>query len=67
MSIFGQLKGAQEMLKGMSPDQIKDLLEKAKEQQGMIEEVIRKEVDKIVKERGLVSREEVERMIRDAK
>ncbi len=67
MSIFGQLKGAQEMLKGMSPDQIKDLLEKAKESKGMMEEVIREEVEKAIRARNLVSREEVERMIRESK
>jgi ferritin-like protein len=67
MSIFGQLKGAQEMLKGMSPDQIKDLLEKAKESKGMMEDVIREEVEKAIKARNLVSREEVERMIRESK
>jgi nitrogen regulatory protein PII-like uncharacterized protein len=67
MSIFGQLKGAQEMLKGMSPDQIRDLLEKAKESKGMMEEVIREEVEKAIRARNLVSREEVERMIRESK
>jgi len=67
MSIFGQLKGAQEMLKGMSPEQIKDLMQQAKESQGMMEDIVRKEVDKAVQAKGLVSREEVEKMIAEAR
>lgn len=63
MSIFGQLKGAGDVLKGMSPDQIKELLDKAKESKHLMDEAVREQVEKIIAERNLVSREEVERMI----
>lgn len=67
MSIFGQLKGAQEMLKGMSPEQISDLLEKAKESKSLMEDAIKEQVERIIKERQLVSREEVAKMISESK
>ncbi len=67
MSIFGQLKGAGDMLKGMSPEQIRQLMEQAKESKSMMEQVIREEVEKAIREKGLVSREEVERMIAASK
>lgn len=63
MGILDQLKGAGEMLKGMSPDQIKELMEKAKESQHMMQSYIKEEVERIIKERDLVSRKDVERMI----
>lgn len=67
MGIFDQLKGAGEMLKGMSPDQIKDLMEKAKESKHMMEQMVRDEVEKIIRERDLISRAEVQRMIQESK
>lgn len=51
------------MLKGMDPSQIKDLLEKAKESKHMMEKYIREEVERMIAERQLVSREEVQKMI----
>lgn len=63
MGILDQLKGAGDMLKGMSPDQIKELMEKAKESQHMMQSYIRDEVERIIKERDLVSRDEVRRML----
>lgn len=63
MGILNQLKGAGDMLKGMSPEQIKELMEKAKESRGMMEDLIREEVEKVIRDRNLVTREEVERMI----
>lgn len=67
MGILDNFRGAQEMMKGMSPDQIKDLLEKAKESKGMMESFIKEEVERMIKERGLVTREEVAKMIADSK
>ncbi len=67
MGILDQLKGAGDMLKGLSPDQIRDLMEKAKESKHMMESMIKEEVEKMIKQRGLVSREEVEKMIAASK
>jgi len=66
MGVFDQLRGAGEMLKGMNPDQIKDLLDKAKESKNMMEQFINDEVQRIIKEKQLVSREEVATMIQEA-
>jgi BMFP domain-containing protein YqiC len=63
MGILDQLKGAGDMLKGMDPEQIKELLEKAKDSKDMMQTFVREEVEKIIKDMNLVSREEVEKMI----
>lgn len=67
MGLFDQMKMASEMMKNMSPEQIKELMEQAKESQQMMTDQIRKIMDEEIKRRGLVAREEVERMIRDLK
>ena len=67
MGMFNQIKAASNMLKGMDPEQMKQLMEQAKESQKMLDEQIRKVVEEEIRNRGLVSREEVERMIRDSK
>lgn len=67
MGILNQLKGAGDMLKGMSPEQIKELMEKAKESRNMMEDIIKEEVEKTIRARNLVSREEVEKMIAASK
>ena len=61
------LKGAQDMLKGMSPEQVKQLMQQAQESKGMMENLIREEVEKAIREKGLVSRAEVERMIKESR
>lgn len=66
MGIIGDLRGAQNLLKGMTPEQVKELMEQAKESKGMMEEVIRAEVAKAVKELDLITRAEAERMIAEA-
>lgn len=65
MGIFNQMKVASDMLKGMSPEQIQQLMEQAKESQKMLGDQIKKILDEEIRNRGLVSREEVERMIRE--
>lgn len=67
MGVLDQLRGAGDLLKGMSPEQIKELMEKAKESRGMMEDLIKEEVEKAIRAKNLVSREEVERMIAAAK
>ena len=63
MGIFDQIKAAQDMMKNMSPDQIKEMMEQAKQSQKMLEDMVQKAVEKAIKDRDLVSRDEVSRMI----
>ncbi len=63
MGIFDQIKAAQDMMKNMSPDQIKEMMEQAKQSQKMLEDMVQKSVEKAIKDRDLVSRDEVSRMI----
>ncbi len=65
MGIFDQFKQASEMLKGMSPDQIKDMMAQAKEQKAIMEEVIKKGVDDEIKRKGLISKEELLKILKD--
>lgn len=51
------------MMKGMSPDQIKQLMEQAKNSQKMIDDQIKKVVDEEIKKRDLISRKEVLEML----
>ncbi len=67
MGFFDQMKAAQEMMKGMSPDQISGLMKQAQESKKMMEDMVKKLVDEEVKARNLVSKEEVLQMIRGAK
>jgi BMFP domain-containing protein YqiC len=63
MGVFDQFKAAQEAMKNMSPDQLQKMMEQAKESQKMLEDMIKKGVEKAIKENDLVSREEVRKMI----
>jgi len=47
----------------MSPDEIRQMMEQAKETQRMLDDMIEKKVEKMIKEKDLVSRDEVKRMI----
>ena len=65
--MFDQFKMAADMMKGMSPDQIKQLMEQAKNSQKMLEDQIKRVVDEEIKKRDLISREEVMRLFARAK
>jgi len=64
MGIFNQLKDAREAMKNMSPDEIRQMMGQAKETQKMLDDMIDKKVREIIKEKDLVSRDDVERMIK---
>jgi len=64
MGIFDQLKDAREAMKNMSPDEIRQMMGQAKETQKMLDDMIDKKVREIIKEKDLVSRNDVERMIK---
>lgn len=61
--MFDNLKMAREMMKNMSPDEIKDLMKQAQGQQRMMEDMVHKIVLEEIKKQNLVSKEEVEKMI----
>ena len=61
--MFDQFKMAADMMKEMSPDQIKQLMEQAKNSQKMLEDQIKRVVDEEIKKRDLISREEVMRLL----
>lgn len=65
MGMFDQFKAAQNMMKNMSPDQIKELMEQAKESQAMLNKEIKKVVEEEIARRNLVSRDEVLRIIKE--
>lgn len=64
MSVFDQMKIAQDMMKNMSPEQMQELMEQAKDQKKMLDEQIRQIVDEEIKKRDLVSRDEIEKLIK---
>jgi len=64
MGIFDQLKNAREAMKNMSPDEIRQMMGQAKETQKMLDDMIEKKVREIIKEKDLVSRADVEKMIK---
>lgn len=63
MGMLDQMRMAQNMMKNMSPSEIKDLMNQAKESQKMLNDQITKAVEAEINKRGLVSRDEVQRMI----
>lgn len=65
--MFDQMKMASEMMKNMDPAQLKELMAQAEKSQGAIADNIRKIVDEEIDNRGLVSRAEVEKMLRVAR
>jgi len=65
--MFDQFKMAADMMKGMSPDQIKQLMEQAKNSQKVLEDQIKRVVDEEIKKRDLISREEAMRLLARAK
>ena len=65
MSVFNQMKMAQDMMKNMSPEQIKELMEQAKDQKKMLDEQIRQIVDEEIKKRDLISRQDAANLLKN--
>lgn len=65
MGIFDQAKMAASLMRNMDPSQMKEMMAQAKEAQKMMEEQIRRIVDEEIKKRGLVTKEEVEEMLKN--
>ena len=67
MGMFDQFKIASEMMKNMSPEQLEQLKQQANGAQKMIEDTVRKIVTEEFQKRGLIGRDEIQKMINDAK
>jgi len=65
MSMFDQFKIASDMMKNMSPEQIKELTKQAGDSKKMLEETVRELLEKEIQKRDLVSRAEVLKIIKD--
>jgi hypothetical protein len=63
MSMLDNLKNIQDLMKNMSPDQLQEMMKQAATMQSQMEDAVRKAVEEEIKKRGLMSREEVEKMI----
>lgn len=63
--MFDQFKMAADLMKNMSPEEMKKLIEQARESQKLLEQQVRSIINQEIKERGLVSKEEVERLIQE--
>lgn len=63
MGMFDNLKMAKDMMKNMSPDQMKDLMSQAQNYKGQMEEMIKKAVADEIRRLDLVSRAEVQKMM----
>jgi len=67
MGMMENMKMASDMMKNMSPEQMDQLMKQAKESKTQMDEDIRKIVREEIASMGLVSRDEVEKMIADKK
>lgn len=65
MGFFDQMKMAQEMMKNMSPEQIKQLAAQAQNAQQSMDEHIRAALDQEIKRRGLMTRDDVEQLLKE--
>lgn len=65
MGFFDQMKMAQEMMKNMSPEQIKQLASQAQNAQQSMDEHIRTAIDEEIKRRELMTRADVEQLLKD--
>ncbi len=65
MGMFDQFKMASEMMKNMSPDDLKKLMQQAEDSKRMLEETVKKLVEEEIKRRDLVSRSEVKTMLQE--
>lgn len=63
MGMFDNLKMAKDMMKNMTPDQMRDMMEQAKGAQKQMEDMVKKAVADEIKRLDLVSRAEVQKMM----
>lgn len=63
MGMFDNLKMAKDLMKNMSPDQMKDLMSQASNYKSQMDEMIKTAVAAEIKRLDLVSRAEVQKML----
>lgn len=67
MGIFDQVKLFGNLMKNIDPSQMKDVLSQAQEMKKMLDERIKQGIEEEIKKRELISRKEVEEMIKRIK
>ncbi|PJE75972.1 hypothetical protein COV04_01855 [Candidatus Uhrbacteria bacterium CG10_big_fil_rev_8_21_14_0_10_48_11] len=65
MGLFDQMKMAQDLMKNMDPEELKGLMAKANEAQAAMREQVQALVEEEIAKRGLITRQEVEKMLRE--
>lgn len=65
MGIFDQMKAAQDMMKNMSPDELRNVMKQAEESRKMLQDMVRKTVEEEIQKRDLISREEARRLFQN--
>ena len=63
--MLNQFKMAADMLKNMSPEERAGLMEQAKNSNKMLEDAVRKILEEEIEKRGLITKEDVEKMLRE--
>jgi hypothetical protein len=62
MTIFDQMKSASELMKGMTPEQISQLMQRATDSKREIEDLIRKIVGQEIEKKNFISKEDAEKI-----
>jgi polyhydroxyalkanoate synthesis regulator phasin len=65
MSLFNQMKLAQGMMKNMTPEQVQELMQQAKDSKQDLDGQIRQIVAEEIEKRGLITKAEVEQLMRN--
>lgn len=65
MGFFDDAKLAADLMKNINPSEMKELMARVKDGQKALEGSVKKIIDEEIKKRGLVSREEVMKIIND--
>ncbi len=65
MGFFDQMKAAQDLMKDMSPDDLRNMMKQAEDSKKMLEDMVKKTVEDEIEKRDLISRSEAEKLIRE--
>lgn len=67
MGMIDQLKGAGDLMKNLSPQQMAELVQQAGNMKTMMEDAVRTVLDEEIKARNLISRDEVVKLLDEKK
>ncbi|HQA95772.1 MAG TPA: hypothetical protein PLN18_00160 [Candidatus Colwellbacteria bacterium] len=59
------MKAAQDLMKDMSPDDLRNMMKQAEDSKKMLEDMVKKTVEDEIEKRDLISRSEAEKLIRE--